>query len=56
MRTKKRSLAVLVGLLGVVLLAGACHKKVAAPRAATATTTATATSSHRDVNRRTQYD
>jgi len=27
MRTKKRSLAVLVGLLGVVLLAGACHKK-----------------------------
>ena len=31
MRTKKRSLAVLVGLLGVVLLAGACHKKVAAP-------------------------
>ena len=31
MRTKKRSLAVLVGLLGVVLLAGACHKKTAAP-------------------------
>jgi peptidoglycan-associated lipoprotein len=30
MRTKKRSLAVLVGLLGVVLLAGACKKKVAA--------------------------
>jgi len=27
MRTKKRSLAVLVGILGVVLLAGACHKK-----------------------------
>jgi peptidoglycan-associated lipoprotein len=31
MRTKKRSLAVLVGLLGVVLLAAACHKKTAAP-------------------------
>jgi len=31
MRTKKRSLAVLVGLLGVALLAGACHKKAAAP-------------------------
>lgn len=31
MRTKKRSLAVLVGLLGVALLAGACHKKTAAP-------------------------
>jgi len=28
MRTKKRSLAVLVGILGVLLLAGACHKKV----------------------------
>jgi len=27
MRTKKRSLAVLVGVLGVVLMAGACHKK-----------------------------
>ena len=27
MRTKKRSLAVLVGILGVVLLASACHKK-----------------------------
>ena len=26
-RTKKRSLAVLVGVLGVVLLASACHKK-----------------------------
>jgi len=32
MRQKKRSLAVLVGILGVVLLAGACKgKKVAAP-------------------------
>lgn len=31
MRTKKRGLAVLVGILGVVLLAAACHKKVAAP-------------------------
>ena len=32
MREQKRSLALLVGLLGVVLLAGACHKKkVAAP-------------------------
>ena len=31
MRTKKRSLAVLVGLLGVALLAGACHKKTVAP-------------------------
>ena len=30
MRTKKRSLAVLVGILGVLLLAGACKKKVAA--------------------------
>ncbi len=30
MRTKKRSLAVLVGILGVVMLAGACKKKVAA--------------------------
>ena len=29
MRQQKRSLALLVGLLGVVLLAGACHKKVA---------------------------
>ena len=31
MRTKKRSLAVLVGILGVLLLAGACKKKVVAP-------------------------
>ena len=31
MSQQKRSLALLVGLLGVVLLAGACHKKVAAP-------------------------
>jgi peptidoglycan-associated lipoprotein len=31
MRTKKRSLAVLVGILGVVMLAAACHKKVTAP-------------------------
>ena len=32
MRTKKRSLAVLVGILGVALLAGACHgKKTTAP-------------------------
>ncbi len=31
MRTKKRSLAVLVGALGIALLAGACHKKVTAP-------------------------
>jgi peptidoglycan-associated lipoprotein len=32
MQQQKRSLALLVGLLGVVLLAGACHKKqVAAP-------------------------
>ncbi len=31
MRTKKRSLAVLVGILGVVLMAGACHKKTVAP-------------------------
>jgi peptidoglycan-associated lipoprotein len=31
MRTKKRSLAVLVGILGVALLAGACHKKAVAP-------------------------
>ncbi len=31
MRTKKRSLAVLVGVLGVLLFAGACNKKVAAP-------------------------
>ncbi|MDR3675453.1 MAG: OmpA family protein [Acidobacteriota bacterium] len=31
MRTKKRSLAVLVGILGVVLLAGACKKKTPAP-------------------------
>lgn len=31
MRTKKRGLAVLVGILGVALLAGACHKKTAAP-------------------------
>jgi len=31
MRTKKRSLAVLVGVLGVLLLAGACKKKVTAP-------------------------
>lgn len=32
MRQRKRSLALLVGILGVVLLAGACHKKqVAAP-------------------------
>ena len=30
MRTKKRSLAVLVGVLGILLLAGACKKKVAA--------------------------
>jgi len=30
MRTKKRSLAVLVGVLGLLLLAGACKKKVAA--------------------------
>ncbi len=34
MREQKRSLALLVGLLGVVLLAGACHKK---PVAATPT-------------------
>ena len=31
MRTKKRSLAVLVGILGVLLLAVACTKKVTAP-------------------------
>ena len=31
MRTKKRSLAVLVGILGVILLASACHKKTVAP-------------------------
>jgi peptidoglycan-associated lipoprotein len=31
MRTKKRSLAVLVGILGVLLLAGACTKKTVAP-------------------------
>ncbi len=30
MRTKKRSLAVLVGILGVVILAGACKKKTVA--------------------------
>lgn len=32
MSQKKRSLAVLIGILGVILLAGACHKKqVATP-------------------------
>jgi len=31
MRTKKRSLAVLVGILGVLLLAAACHEKKVAP-------------------------
>src|SRR5208282_6187125 len=31
MRTKKRSLAILVGILGLLLLAGACAKKTAAP-------------------------
>jgi len=31
MQQQKRNLALLVGLLGVVLLAGACHKKVVTP-------------------------
>jgi peptidoglycan-associated lipoprotein len=31
MRQKKRSLALLVGILGIVILAAACHKKAVAP-------------------------
>ena len=54
MRKKKRSLGVLVGILGAVLLAGACHKKVVGPPAPTAAATATA-GPHRDTDRRAEH-
>ena len=40
MPQQKRSLALLVGLLGVVLLAGACHKKQVGTASATTAPTA----------------
>ena len=54
MPQQKRSLALLVGLLGVILLAGACHKKK--PAAGYTTAAPSTVGANRQLNGRAQHD